>query len=238
MVPLSDPGVEGRTRPAAPAYTTMATLSSGPSWSTSIPNAVFRRGSLSGLFMDPETSRRKTRLLAGASAMSMDFPFMADPNQAVEGLPWSRSHFGVDRQRVLSDRGLVAVGEVVDQFFDADRIDGGPNPVPDEPANVGVGSPVHIDGEGGEGIRGRGQEDVFLDVGVGFGIEVRVEAARRGPGGMRRGRHGRGEASGLSFLDLGGRNHQGVQGQHLPEPGPGRQCWCPSESLTVRLASL
>ena len=57
--------MDGKARPSEPAYTTMATRSLGPSWFTSRRIAAFTSGSLFGSSIEPETSRRKTRLLGG-----------------------------------------------------------------------------------------------------------------------------------------------------------------------------
>ena len=56
--------------------------------------------------------------------------------------------FGIDREGAIS-RGLgILVGEVINQFFDANGIFGGTLAVIDEAAKVTVGGGIDIDREG------------------------------------------------------------------------------------------
>jgi len=71
----------------------------------------------------------------------------------------------------------VVVGEVVDQFFRADRADWGHLLVLQEAADVCVACGVDVDREGGERILLRIEKDVFLDGRVGFGVELRLQQA-------------------------------------------------------------
>ena len=95
-----------------------------------------------------------------------------DAHQAVFLSPGRVPHLGGDGEGVLSSHGVPVVGEVVDHLLDAHRVDRRPLAVLDEAADVGVGRPVHVDGEGGERGRADEPEVVFGDVGVGFGVEV------------------------------------------------------------------
>ena len=84
----------------------------------------------------------------------------------------------MNSQRDFPRRGSIAVGEVVDQFLDSHCVDGRTYSVVNEPPDVRIGSPVYIDGEGGERIDGSEEEGVFLDVGVGLSVKIGVESAR------------------------------------------------------------
>src|SRR5690606_37542188 len=66
-----EPLVEGNSKPALPAYTTIATLSCVLSLFTSIFNDAFTRGSLLASFMEPDTSIKKTRLEGGRSLVEI-----------------------------------------------------------------------------------------------------------------------------------------------------------------------
>ena len=66
MVALRSPGVGSRTTPLAPAYATRATRSRAPSRRTRRCRDCLTRGSLSGDFMEPETSTRNTRFAGGS----------------------------------------------------------------------------------------------------------------------------------------------------------------------------
>jgi len=74
IVDFFEPGVDGRTSPALPAYVTMATRSSGRNCSTSSRRPACTSGSLSADCIDPEVSMRKTRLLGGRSRVLIRFP--------------------------------------------------------------------------------------------------------------------------------------------------------------------
>ncbi|MCY1506654.1 hypothetical protein D9M68_409080 [compost metagenome] len=74
IVFLLSPEVGGKTIPAAPAYTTMETLSSFLSSLTKIFMDCFSKGNLLESLIEPETSIKKTRLEAGNFSVGIIFP--------------------------------------------------------------------------------------------------------------------------------------------------------------------
>ncbi len=85
-------------------------------------------GSLSGEFIEPETSSRKTRLLGGALVALDLLALQADANEPVPFLPWAAGHFNVGGEGDVAFRPGVVVIEVIDQFLDADGVRGGSRP--------------------------------------------------------------------------------------------------------------
>src|SRR5436189_2186868 len=116
------PGVDGRTRPAEPTYTTIATRSLARSWFTSNRIADFTRGQLVRRHHRTRDVEQKHEVRLREILDLDPARLQADADELVLRLPWRGCDLGMDRERVVALGLAVVVREVVHELFDANRV--------------------------------------------------------------------------------------------------------------------
>ena len=151
---------------------TIATRSFSVSFSTSNRIACFTSGNRSAGVIEPDTSRRKTKLLAGRFSVRHFTALQSNPQQAMARVPRTRRGIEIDRERLVAFRFAVIVAEIIDHLFDAHRILGRERAGVDETADVRVRSRVDIDREGGKRIGRRREKRILRNVIVCGRVEI------------------------------------------------------------------
>ena len=129
--------------------------------------------------------------VAGRSSGLVDRPGGdADPRQPMPGIPRTVSDLNVDRERMLARAGRrrIAIGEVIEELLDADRVRRRQHLLAEEAADVGIAGRIDVDREGRLRLFLHRLERVVDDACVHFGVEYGHERRRCGGSG---GRHDR-----------------------------------------------
>ena len=92
-----------------------------------------------------------------------------DLDEGMGGGPGAGGGLDVDGEGIFALRRGVVIGEIVDQFLDADGVGGRELAGFQKAADVGIGRRVHVDGEGGERFIEDRPERVGRERGIGFG---------------------------------------------------------------------